>query len=514
MTPFLACRGITKLYGTIVANDRVDFDVFCGEVHALVGENGAGKSTLVGCVYGLVEPDDGEIRVEGRPVLIQHPSDALTLGIGLVQQHFVLVPALSVAENIVLGAEPRRGVALRRQESERSVADLCAEFSLDLDPREKVENLSVAERQRVEIAKALYRRARLLILDEPTAVLTPQESRSLLANLSDLRAQGLAIILITHRIPEALSIADRVTVLRRGRVVLHQEADSLSTRQLAEAIVGEQKPPEIHSRSSPGAILVRIDNVVSKPGPRGLRLDHISLTLRRGEIVGVAGVSGNGQQELVDTLLGLLSMEEGTYVVGEKDLVGATTREIRKAGVASILQDRRSQGLLLSSTITENLYLGRPHPRERWGLVFRQDRAKEARRRIEEFEIAAPGPDTTVATLSGGHQQRVVAARELAGQPLFIIAHDPTRGLDVRAAARVRNLLQQACQSGAAVLLISSDLDEILSLATRVAVLYDGRIRALFSARSITAEDLGRAMTGMEVKANSGPQAGSLCHPR
>jgi simple sugar transport system ATP-binding protein len=514
MRPFLACRGITKRYGSIVANDRVDFDVSPGEVHALVGENGAGKSTLVACAYGLLQPDEGEIQVEGRPVRIRHPSDALALGIGLVQQHFVLVPPLTVTENIVLGAEPQRGVAFRRQESERNVADLCAKFSLDLDPREKVERLSVAERQRVEIAKALYRRARLLILDEPTAVLTPQESRSLLANLAALRSQGLAIILITHRVPEALSIADRVTVLRRGRVVLHEKAACLSTGQLAEAIVGEHKPTEIHSCTSPGEPLVVVSNLTSKPGARGLRLNNISFALRRGEILGIAGVSGNGQQELVDALLGLLPINQGSYMVGERNLARATTREIRQAGVACILQDRRSQCLLLSSSVTENLYLGHRRASERWGLVSPRDRAKEAQRRIEEFEIAAPGPDTPVAALSGGHQQRVVAAREMAGQPRFIIAHDPTRGLDIRAAGRLRSLLLQACESGAVVLLISSDLDEIISLANRVAVLYDGCIRGTFATRSITAEDLGRAMTGMEVKTDVGPpQAGSLCHP-
>ncbi|MFH1740854.1 MAG: ABC transporter ATP-binding protein [bacterium] len=497
MTPFLACHRITKRYGNIVANDCVDFDLFPGEVHALVGENGAGKSTLVGCMYGLVQPEEGEIRIEGQPVRIQHPRDALALGIGLVQQHFVLIPPLSVAENIVLGSEASRGLHFKRREAEQVVSELCEKFGLDLNPSEKVEVLSVAERQRVEIAKALYRRARLLILDEPTAVLTPQESRALLANLADLRSQGLGIILITHRVPETLSIADRVTVLRRGQVVLHQKADTLTERELAEAIVGEHNAPDIHTRANPGEPLVQVNRLTTKPGPRGLGLQDISFSIRRGEILGVAGVSGNGQQELVDAMLGLLPIAEGLYTIGETNLVGASTKAIRQSGVACILQDRRSQGLLLSSSITENIYLGHKHPDERWGFVSPNHRAQETQRRIKKFEIAAPGPDTPVAALSGGHQQRVVAARELAIQPIFVIAHDPTRGLDVRAAGRVRNMILETCESGASVLLISSDLDEILTMATKVVVLYDGCVRATLDAKSITAEDLGRAMTGM-----------------
>ncbi len=496
MTPLLACQGITKRYGAILANDRVDFDVNHGEIHALVGENGAGKSTLVGCIYGLVEPDEGEVRVDGIPAAIRHPKDALALGIGLVQQHFVLVPPLSVAENIVLGAEPRWGIDFDRRKAEQDVADLCEKFGLDLDPSEKVERLSVGERQRVEIAKVLYRKAQILILDEPTAVLTPHESRSLLENLVRLKEQGLAVVLITHRIPETLSVADRVTVMRRGRVVLCREIKDLSAEQLAEAIVGESLSHPVGARGTYGGSLVEIHELDTVSGTRGLALKGISLSLREGEVLGIAGVSGNGQQELVDALLGLLPITSGTYTLGGKSLVGRSTGEIRRKGVACILQDRQSQGLLLGSSITENLFLGRSLPEERWGWVSKEARNESARERIVSYEIAAPGPETPVAALSGGHQQRVVAARELGSLPRFLIAHDPTRGLDVRAAARVRQMLIRSSVSGAAVLLISSDLDEILTLADRVAVLYDGRIRAIYGTEEVSAEELGRAMTG------------------
>ncbi|HPO10944.1 MAG TPA: ATP-binding cassette domain-containing protein, partial [bacterium] len=329
-TPLLACQGITKRYGAILANDRVDFDVNHGEIHALVGENGAGKSTLVGCIYGLVEPDEGEVRVDGIPAAIRHPKDALALGIGLVQQHFVLVPPLSVAENIVLGAEPRWGIDFDRRKAEQDVADLCEKFGLDLDPSEKVERLSVGERQRVEIAKVLYRKAQILILDEPTAVLTPHESRSLLENLVRLKEQGLAVVLITHRIPETLSVADRVTVMRRGRVVLCREIKDLSAEQLAEAIVGESLSHPVGARGTYGGSLVEIHELDTVSGTRGLALKGISLSLREGEVLGIAGVSGNGQQELVDALLGLLPITSGTYTLGGKSLVGRSTGEIRR----------------------------------------------------------------------------------------------------------------------------------------------------------------------------------------
>jgi len=498
MKPLLACRGICKRFGNVVANDHVDFDLFSGEVHALVGENGAGKSTLVGCVYGLLEPDEGMIEINGAPVRIRHPSDALDLGIGLVQQHFVLIPALTVAENIVLGIEPGGRLRFRRREAEQKVADLSERFGLSLDPRERVVNLSVAEQQQVEIAKALYRRARVLILDEPTAVLTPQESRRLLQNLANLRAQGLAVVFITHRIPETLSVADRVTVLRRGRVVLHDNRQSLSEGQLAEAIVGEHETFEVTKRNQPADVLVRLANVYSEPGRRGVRLQDVSFDLRRGEILGVAGVSGNGQQELVDTLLGLLNIPAGTYHVAGRDLTKATTERIRQGDVeiACILQDRRSQGLLLSFPVTENLFLGRKHASEAWGLISPSDRKRQAQELVRRFEIAVPTVDAPVAALSGGHQQRVITARELSGDPSFVIAHDPSRGLDVRAASRVRRLLVEVCERGSAVLLVSSDLDEIITLADRIAVLFEGRIRMILPAGSVTLEELGKAMTG------------------
>ncbi len=499
MTALLACRQICKRFGSIVANDGIDFDLVPGEIHALVGENGAGKSTLVGCIYGLHQPDSGQIEIDGSPEQICHPREALGLGIGLVQQHFVLVPPLTVTENIVLGTEPHRGVRFDRQAARKEIAELSERFGLSLDPGERVQNLSVAERQQVEIARALYRRARILMLDEPTAVLTPQESRQLLENLSQLREQGLAIVLITHRIPETMSVADRVTVLRRGRVVLHDRRENLTDSRLAQAIVGEYETLETTKNNQPGKVLVQLDHVCSEPGSRGVALRDISLDLRSGEIVGVAGVSGNGQQELVDALIGILPMTGGKYCVAGRDLTNATTNRIRQSDVeiACILQDRRTQGLLLSFSVTDNLFLGRTAPNEKWGIISQRERQTQACELIRRFEIAAPSPETPAAALSGGHQQRVIAARELSGDPCLIIAHDPTRGLDVRAASRVRNLLLEACDRGAAILLISSDLDEIMTVADRIAVLYEGGIRAILPADSATSEELGKAMAGV-----------------
>jgi simple sugar transport system ATP-binding protein len=473
-------RGITKAFPGIVANDDVGLDVRKGEVHALLGENGAGKSTLMNILYGLYKPDQGEILVHGKPIVFGSAKDAIGAGIGMVHQHFMLIPVMTVAENIVLGLEPvRDGVLLDERAAERRVAELSKQFGLAVDPAALIADITVGQQQRVEILKALYRGAEILILDEPTAVLTPQEAAELFAIIRNLQADGKSIIFISHKLNEVLEIADRITVLRRGKKIETVPREGATEESLARAMVGREvllrveKPP-----AEPGERLLDVDDlhVIDDRGIEKVR--GVSFSVRAGEIVGIAGVDGNGQTELIDAIAGLRKIASGTVEVGGRKLEHATAREMLDAGLGHIPEDRQLRGLVLEFTIAENLALhdyAKP-PAAKWGWLFPNRLIERARTLIREFDIRGGGPLTRALTLSGGNQQKVVAAREIARDPSVLIAAQPTRGLDVGAIEFLHRRLVEERGEGRAILLVSLELDEILSLSDRVLVLYEGEI--------------------------------------
>jgi ABC-type uncharacterized transport system ATPase subunit len=489
--PVVVLEHITKRFPGVVANDDVSLELRSGEIHALVGENGAGKSTLMRVLYGIYPPEEGTVRVRGNPVRIASPRDAIGLGIGMVHQHFVLVDPFTVTENIILGHEGRR--ILRADEAERAVATLAATYGFRIDPSATVEALSVGEEQRVEILKALYRGVDILILDEPTAVLTPAETRELFANLGRLRDDGKTIVFISHKLDEVLEIADRITVLRRGRVVGQTRPADTTKAELAEMMVGR---PVLFRLEKPrvelGSAVLRIEAV------RSGRLKDLDLAVRAGEILGVAGVEGNGQRDLAEAIMGLRPLERGRILLGDRDLVSLSTEQIRDAGVAFVPEDRHGQGLVLDMTLWENAVLGRHDDAEfagRGGVLFIGKMKGLASRLVVEFDIRARGIDTTARTLSGGNQQKLILARELDTDPGLLLAAQPTRGLDVGAIEFVwRQILDQKA-AGRAVLLISAELDEIYALSDRIVTLYEGRITGEYPPNA-PAEDVGRGMLG------------------
>jgi ABC-type uncharacterized transport system ATPase subunit len=497
--PVLELRGITKRFPGVLANDLVDFELLRGEVHALLGENGAGKSTLMNIVYGLYSPDEGEIRMNGELVRISSPHDAIARGIGMVHQHFMLIPVMTVAENIVLANEPTRGgILLDEAGAERRVADIARTFKFAVDPGARVEDISVGQQQRVEIMKALYRNADILILDEPTAVLTPQEARELFEIITTLKHEGISVIFISHKLNEVLEIADRITVLRRGKKIETIPRAGATEAGLARSMVGRE-------------VLLRVDKGEATPGEpvlavEGLRvLDDrgleavrgVSFEVREGEIVGLAGVDGNGQSELIDALTGLRRPTDGRVSVGGRDVTGARARTVLDLGVGHIPEDRQRRGLVLDFTLAENLALHdyRDEPDSRFGWLFPRRMVARALRLLREFDVRGGTPQTRAAALTGGNQQKVVIARELARDPRVLIAAQPTRGLDVGAIEYVHRRLVEARDKGKAVLLVSLELDEILSLADRILVVYEGRIVGEYGP-DVTEEELGVAMTG------------------
>jgi simple sugar transport system ATP-binding protein len=498
-TPALELRGITKRFPGVVANDRIDFDLQPGEVHALLGENGAGKSTLMNVLYGLYRPDEGEIRIGGQSVTMHSPKDAIERGIGMVHQHFMLIPVMTVAENIVLGTEPRRdGVLLDLSAAEKRVRELSEQYGLSVDPRARIEDISVGRQQRVEILKALYRGADILILDEPTAVLTPQEATELFGVLRSLTEQGLSIIFISHKLNEVLSISDRITVLRRGQKVETLATAGATEESLARLMVGREvllrvdKPP-----AETGETLLEIKDL-SVVDDRGLEaVRGVSLNVRAGEIVGIAGVDGNGQTELIDAITGLRRPASGTITVGGRDMTKANARKVLDEGMGHIPEDRQARGLVLEFTLTENLALEdyRSPPDSRWGWLFPRRLLARARRLLKEFDVRGGGPTARASALSGGNQQKVVIAREVGRDPRVLVAAQPTRGLDVGAIEYVHKRLITVRDEHKAVLLVSLELEEILSLSDRILVLYEGRVVGEYGPDA-SEEELGVAMTG------------------
>lgn len=499
MGPFLELIGITKRFGDLLADDDVNLEVRRGEVHAIVGENGAGKTTLVNIIYGLVTPTSGEIRLNGRPVRIRSPRDAIELGIGMVHQHFMLIPALTVVENVILGTAPSRGPFLDLKQAASRILKLSETYGLQADPWARVWQLSVGAQQRVEILKALFRGADLLILDEPTAVLTPQETDGLFRVLRRLASEGHSVIFISHKLNEVMAVSDRITVLRGGRVVGTVATSETTPAELSRMMVGREvlpKPQKAPARVGRTVLEIRDLKVLDR---RNLvAVDGVNLEVRAGEIVGIGGVDGNGQQELMEAIAGLTRVSGGRILINGVDVTNAPPRRICEQGLAFVPGDRHLHGLVLGMSIMENLILKtyyRPPFRKGWFLDWASI-ARHARQLVQEYEVKAAGENVPVQSLSGGNQQKVGIARELSRRPDVLLAAHPTRGLDIGATEFVHREILKARDRGCAVLLVSTELEELLSLSDRVAVMYAGRIVGFVDPAQADLQQIGLMMAG------------------
>jgi general nucleoside transport system ATP-binding protein len=500
-------RGITKRFAAVVANEGIDFAVRAGEVHALVGENGAGKSTLMSILAGLYQPDEGEILVDGEPVRFHAPRDAIAHGVGMVYQHFMLIEPFTVAENLMLGL-PGNGRPVERLDTsgiERDIADLSARYGLEVDPNARIWQLSVGEQQRVEILRLLHRGARILVLDEPTAVLTPQEARALIATLRAMAAQGFGIVFISHKLDEVLQVADRVTVLRRGRTVATVEPANADRHALARLMVGRDlaalvdDPAHHEARRRPLGAERFVVTDLRAMGDRGLpALNGVTFSVRAGEVLGIAGVAGNGQRELAEALTGLRHITGGEVVLDGQRLTNQPTALIAEAGVAHIPEDRLATGLVGSMNLTENAILRRyrKRPLSRGPFILRNRIGQFAETIVRNYDVQPAKTGVRAALLSGGNQQKLIIGRELAGEPTVIVAMHPTRGVDVGATETIHRLLMEQRDRGAAILLIAEDLDELIALSDRIAVIYDGRITGEVDAIGADPAEIGVLMTG------------------
>jgi ABC-type uncharacterized transport system ATPase subunit len=485
----------------VVANDQVNLQVMPAEIHAVVGENGAGKSTLMKILYGMQAPDEGEILMAGQEVRFRSPRDAINAGIGMVHQHFMLASQLTVLENIVLGSEPRSGLQIDFEGARAKLGELSTAYGLTVDPGVLVEDLSVGERQRVEILKVLFRGARILILDEPTAVLVPQEVDELFASMRELATEGVTIIFISHKLDEVLTIADSITVIRQGRTIATVSPDEVDARRLAEMMVGSELPtPETRESTVKERVLLKVDHLsIRSPDSDRLLLKDVSFAIREGEIVGIAGVEGNGQATLVDALMGLLPPDEGSIELAGQDVSEWPTRRLREAGLGLIPEDRHRQALLLPEPLWENAMLGHQtvEPFRRGFWVDRNGAHRRADEIIHEYGVMAPGADTPAIALSGGNQQKLIVGREMLAEPSVLIAAQPTRGIDVGAQAAVWDHLRSARAAGLAVLLVSADLEELIGLSDTLWVILRGSLVAQLDPSTTTPEELGSYMTGV-----------------
>ena len=501
-------HGITKRFPGVVANKDIDLVVQRGHVHAIVGENGAGKSTLMNTLYGMHKPDEGTVVIDGKPVVFSSPSDAIAVGIGMVHQHFMLADNFTVLENIVLGSEPTHAGVLDFRAARKKISEISDTYGLAIHPDDLVEDLGVGLRQRVEICKVLYRGARILILDEPTAVLVPQEVDELFANLRELKAEGLTVLFISHKLDEVLRVADEITVIRRGTTVRTVNPKDVTARQLAELMVGSQLPvPELRESTVTDTVELTLDHVsVRTPDGRPV-VDDVSLAIRKGEIVGLAGVEGNGQAELVEAIMGMRPLASGSIQLGGQDISRWHTRRRREAGIGYIPEDRHRHGLLLEAPLWENRMLGhqteRPNSRGPW--VDRAGARRDTKRVVEDYDVRTPGIDVTAASLSGGNQQKFIVGREMSGSMQVLIASHPTRGVDVGAQAAIWDHLRNARAAGLAVLLISADLDELIGMSDTLRVILRGRLVGEVDPRTVTPEELGSAMTGANTVADGAP---------
>ncbi|MEU8892410.1 ABC transporter ATP-binding protein [Streptomyces sp. NPDC048442] len=493
-------HGITKRFPGVVANHDIAITVRRGTVHALVGENGAGKSTLMKILYGMQKPDEGTITVDGTQVTFNSPGDAIARGIGMVHQHFMLADYLTVLENVVLGSEKLYGIGDRARAKIKELSDA---YGLNVRPDAVVEDLGVADRQRVEILKVLYRGARTLILDEPTAVLVPQEVDALFANLRELKAEGLTVIFISHKLGEVLSVADDITVIRRGTTVGTADPAHTTPKQLAELMVGSELPsPETRESTVTDVPMLTLSDLrLSATDPDGVVrtvLDDIAFTIHKGEVLGIAGVEGNGQAELVEAIMGMRTPDTGALTLDGADISATPTRKRRESGVGYIPEDRHKHGLLLESPLWENRILGHvtEKPNSGKGLLDLKAARADTQRIVREYDVRTPGIDVTAASLSGGNQQKLIVGREMSHTPKLLIAAHPTRGVDVGAQAQIWDQIREARREGLAVLLISADLDELIGLSDTLRVMYRGRLVADANPATVTPEELGSAMTG------------------
>jgi simple sugar transport system ATP-binding protein len=492
----VAMRGISKRFGTVVASDRVDFTLRSGEIHALLGENGAGKTTLMRILYGLYQADEGQIYMNGLPVTIHSPKDAIRHGIGMVSQHFALVAPHTVTENVILGMSPILRLDLRQ--AHEAVRAAAAVFGIQVDPEATVRDLSVGQRQRVEILKALYRYARVLVLDEPTAVLLPQEVEQLFSSLRSFKEKGFSVVFISHKLHEVMAITDHVTVLRAGRVAGEVPTRDTNPNELARMMVGRStigttRKPAKEPQSLPALVLEGITALGNKGLPA---LKEISLSVQAGEILGLAGVSGNGQTELAEVLAGIRQVTQGRVLVCDQDVTNATPQRMMAAGVGRIPEDTRAN-VVGQMTVAQNMVLETLDQFSQKGTLDRQAIRRYAETLIQDYQIKA-SPDDRVRTLSGGNLQKVVLARVLTQKPRVLVVAQPTRGLDVAATEYVRSKLLEQRGEGAAILLISEDLDEILQLSDRIAVLYEGKIMGVRTAHGASPHELGLLMAGVQ----------------
>jgi len=504
----LEMRGVTKRFPGVLANDNIDFDIKAGEVHALLGENGAGKTTLMNILYGLYRPDEGEIRVRGKRVFLKSPKDAIDLGIGMVHQHFMLVPPLTVIENVVLGLKSTRGLLLDLNRAEKRIIELSKKYGLKVDPKAKIWQLSVGERQRVEIIKALYRGAQVLILDEPTAVLTPPEVKELMAIIRRMAKEGLAVIpFITHKLPEVMEISDRVTVLRGGKVMAKIGTKRTDRSDLAKKMVGREVIFRIkRTTARVGKVMLEVKNLEALSDKGLPALKNVSFSIREGEILGFAGVSGNGQRELAEVLTGLRKATGGKVHAVGKDMTNKSPKKIIDQGVGHIPEDRMGMGLVMDFSIAENAIL-ETHSNapfaHRWFMPFdrkwflnKKEIDEHTEKLIKEYNIMTPSKDVPAKNLSGGNLQRLILARELSRNPKLLIANQPTRGLDVGATEFIRNKLMEQRRKGMAIMLISEDLDEIMSMSDNIVVIYEGNIVAIIPAAKAKIKEIGLMMAG------------------
>ncbi len=514
MEPVLELRNVTKRFPGVLANDHIDLDLKQGEIHALLGENGAGKTTLMNILYGLYAPDEGEVIVRGKKVDIQDPGDAIEAGIGMVHQHFMLIPVFTVTENVMLGEESvRYGDFLDRESAAQRIREISERYKLEVEPEVCVRDIPVGVQQRVEIIKLLYREADILILDEPTAVLTPQEADELFKIMRSLVEQGKSIIFITHKLREVLDVADRITVLRRGKVVGTTTPKEADKNKLAEMMVGRAVQLGVDKDpAKPAEAVLEVRDLVVLNDRHQVAVDNVSFEVHAGEILGVAGVQGNGQSQLVEAVTGLRAVHDGTITLLGQDVSRANPRTITELGTAHVPMDRQRDGLVLPFSVADNLVLNTYYLQPfTQGVVLQNETILEtAQNRIEEYDIRTPGPLTPAGSLSGGNQQKVIVAREFSRPIKLLVASQPTRGLDVGSIEYIHRRIVEKRDEGTAVLLVSPELDEVMELSDRIAVMYRGEIIAIVLREEATKEQIGLLMAGIEpekAKPKSGKKA-------
>lgn len=502
MTTVLELHGITKRFPGVLANDHIDISLEEGEIHALLGENGAGKTTLMNILYGLYQPDQGEIRVRGKPITVHSPSDAIAAGIGMVHQHFMLIPVFTVTENVMLGSEDvKPGGLLNRADAAKKIRQISDQYNLQVDPDTYVKDLPVGVQQRVEIIKLLYREADILILDEPTAVLTPQEADELSQIMRNLVAKGKSIIFITHKLREVMEVSDRITVIRRGKVVGATAPDEADQNKLAEMMVGRAVNLDLErAPSKAGERVLAVKDLMVVDERKQVAVDGVSFEVFAGEVLGVAGVQGNGQTELVEAVTGLRKVQSGLIMMLGEDITAARPRQVTELGAAHVPEDRQRDGLVLAFPIEDNLILNTYYQQPfTHGVVLDETQIrKQADRLITEFDIRTPSSMTSAGSLSGGNQQKVIVAREFSRPIKLLVASQPTRGLDVGSVEYIHGRILQKRDEGCAVLLVSSELDEIMALSDRIAVMYRGKIVDVVPAAEATKEKIGLLMAGVK----------------